>query len=139
MPNPMMRFYSKEDNHSIVYLYHVVTDKEFEYVVTHQYKLFPIRFFQKPFFCPTLNMEYAQRIASERANWLLGVRDVHILRFLVRTEAIKQYINGTISNTRSYVVVPKEKLVDFNRAIIGYIERIETVQVSPPANEVALT
>lgn len=134
----MTHFYFKETHPGIVSLYHVVTDKELEYVVNHQYKLFPVRFFQKQYFCPTLNKEYAQRMASERANWAPNITQVHILRFLMRSKSLQPYMNGAIeTNTRAYVVVPYAKLVEFNRAIVGFIERLETLQLHQPTNQLA--
>lgn len=119
-----MQFYTQDELPAIRYLYYVITDQELEYIANHQYKLFPVRFFTKTYFCPLLSREYAYRIASERANWRSDAHHTHVMRFLVCAQDLLAYIKGSLDNERAMIVVQKKELQHFNSQIIGYIERI---------------
>ncbi len=129
-----MQFYFKENNTGLAFLYYAVSDKELGYIVTHQYKQFPVRFFSKKYFCPMLNREYAQRVASERGNFSSDVTVTHIVRFLMRTQSIKKYIHGNIDNTRSPIFVQTNELPQFNQNIVGFIERVDTINLRGSTN-----
>jgi hypothetical protein len=63
---------------------------------------------------------------------------VHILRFLVQTKALEAFIKTDIEE-QSWVriVVPKDKLQQFNQSIVGYIERISLHNLNDPSNQLA--
>jgi hypothetical protein len=125
-----MQFYFREEKAELVQLYYPVTDKQLEFIANHQYKLFPPRFFTKPVLCPMLNREYAQRVASERTNWVHEKTDcIHVLRFLVKPDFIKQYTQGSITNDRARISIPQSDLSKLNQNIVGYIERVEKVDL----------
>jgi hypothetical protein len=127
----MMQFYFREEKADLLHLYYAVTDKQLEYISNHQYKVFPPRFFTKAFFCPMLNKGYAFRVASERTNWMEDATgSVHVLRFLIRAEFIQRYAQGSIKNDRTRIVVPKNELKNLNGQIVGYIERVEKVDLT---------
>lgn len=130
-----MQFYIKDDNKEVRFLYYNVTDQEFEYIVNHQYKLFPIRFFTKKYFCPYLNKEHAERSAAEVNNWHADVHTVHILRFLISATDLQHYVKGSLDNDKTIVTVYKNELQKFNSQIVGYIECIETLNLRDPTNE----
>lgn len=132
-----MQFYFKENNTGLVYVYYAVSDKELEIIINHQYKVFPVRFFNKKYFCPMLNKEYAQRVASERSNFPSDTTVSHVVRFLMRTQALEKYMHGDIDNTRSTISVVGSQLQDFNQRIIGFIERMETINLRDPTNQLA--
>jgi hypothetical protein len=132
-----MQFYFKENNSGIAFVYYAVSDKELEIIVNHQYKVFPVRFFSKKYFCPMLSREYAQRVASERGNFPIDTTVAHVVRFVMRIESLKQYIQGDITNVRSPITVKNDQLQDFNQDIIGFIECIDTINLCEPTNELA--
>ncbi len=121
-------------NTGLAFLYYAVSDKEFEYIINHQYKQFPVRFFSKKYFSPMLSEEYARRVASEKDNFSSGTNTTHLVRFLMRTQSIKKWIQGNMDNARSPVFVSAEELPQFNQSIVGFIERIATINLRDPAN-----
>lgn len=126
-----MQFYIREKKQGVVYLYYDVTDGQFNCIVNHQYKSFPIRFFTQRFFCPTFSLEYATRIAEERNNWINSNTEfVHILRFVVRSDFIKKYAQGPLDNHRTKIVIPYSDLIKLNQQLVGYIERIGIVKLT---------
>jgi hypothetical protein len=130
-----MHFYFKENNTGVAFLYYAVTDKELSYIVTHQYKQFPVRFFNKKYFSPMLSAEYARRVASERGNFSSDARVTHVVRFLMRVQSIKKYIHGDISNPRSPIMIKSHELMTFNQHIVGFIERVETINLTDSTNQ----
>lgn len=132
-----MQFYFKDNNTGLVSLYYAVSDKELDIIVNHQYKVFPVRFFNKKYFCPMLNREYAQRVASERGNFPLDTTVAHVVRFMMRTKSVEKYIHGDVTNPRTPINVSADQLQDFNQDIIGFIERVDTINLRDPTNELA--
>ena len=122
-----MQFYFKQENKEIRHLYYNVSSKELEYIVGAQYKQFPVRFFTKIYFCPYLNKEYTYRVASEVNNWRNITTSVHIIRFLMLEHHVNSYMRGSIDNDRNYIVVNKKDLQTFNSQIVGYLEKIDTI------------
>jgi len=121
-----MQFYFRENDTDLKQLYYPVSDQDFEFIITHQYKIIPPRFFSKKIFCPLLNRSHAMRVAAEPANWLPGTQRVHILRFLMKTSDLLKYSKDRLDNRRARIVVAKEQLSEFNKCIVGYIERVDT-------------
>ncbi len=122
-----MNFYFKQENKEVRYLYYNISSQELEYIVGTQYKQFPVRFFAKTYFCPFLNKELAYRAASERGNWKPNTNSIHIIRFLMLECDLINYIKGSIDNDRNRIVVGAKDLQTFNSKILGYLEKIETI------------
>jgi len=130
-----MQFYFKENNTGVAFLYYAVSDKELSYIVTHQYKQFPVRFFNKKYFCPMLSAEYAKRVASERGNFPSDAHVTHVVRFLMRVQSIKKYIHGDVTNVRSPIMIKPHELMNFNQQIVGFIERVDTINFTDSTNQ----
>lgn len=131
------QFLDREQTTAIRFLYYNVTDQELEWIVTHQYKLFPPKFFGRANFCPILNRDFALRVALEPNNWKPGVCNIHTLRFLMCLDRIKLFTNDAIDNDCTRIVVKKNELQRFNSYIVGYIERIGQSNICNPANQLA--
>lgn len=125
-----MKLYAPSNKSELVDLYYVVNDKQLEYIVNYQFKSFPARFFTQKYFCPILDKEYAIRIASERSNWVNVTDYVHVMRFIAFEHIIKHYVHGSISNHRSRIIIPNKDLSKLNSAIVGYIERVEKIDIN---------
>jgi hypothetical protein len=125
-----MQFYIRESKAGVIPLYYDITDVQLEHVVNHQYKGFPVRFFTSKLFCPMMSIDYARRVASETSNWIATkTKHVHILRFFVRSKFIATYAKGALDNDRTTICVPGDELKKVNQQIIGYVERLESIDL----------
>jgi hypothetical protein len=109
-------------------LYRPVGQAELELIRGSDFKEFPPRLPEQPFFYPVLNEEYAIAIARD---W--NTRDPqsgntgYVLRFKVRTEFIQKYAVRQVGDAqhREYWI-PAADLTTFNQNLIGAIEVIHT-------------
>lgn len=113
----------------VLALYYPVPDRLFKFIVAHQYRLFPPRFFTKTHFCPSLDKEFVLRVIAERNNWPLDTKHVHIVRFLIEKAALKKYAIGNLSNVSTRIVCHKRDLPQMNKEIVGLIECVESKQI----------
>lgn len=108
-------------------LYRPVGEKEYQLIRDGGFVSFPPRLPEQPIFYPVLTLEYAREIASV---WNVndpnsGYRG-YVLRFEVEDSFLSRYEIKTVGARRHQEYwIPSEKLVDFNRHIVGQIEVIE--------------
>jgi len=107
-------------------LYRPVGQKEFELVRASEFREFPPRLPEQPFFYPVLSEGYATQIArdwntKDERSGFAG----YVLRFNVRTQFLKQYEIHIVgdSSHREYWI-PATDLVNLNSNIVGSIEMI---------------
>lgn len=104
-------------------LFRPVNDKELELIIGLDYRGFPPRLPEQPFFYPVMNEEYATQITRD---WNVPAYGVgYVLRFEVDSEYLKRYkvqnVGGPIHNE---LWVPSELMSEFNDHIQGKIEVI---------------
>src|SRR5512138_2935362 len=100
---------------STITLYRPVGPAELELIAAAQWRRFPPRLPEQPFFYPVMNVEYARQIARD---W--NVRESgagFVSRFEVRT------VGAAVHRE---LWVPAEDLQQFNDHIVGTIEVVET-------------
>jgi hypothetical protein len=110
--------------HTIV-LYRPVGPKELKLVEEAEWKRFPPRLPEQPFFYPVENEEYARQIARD---WnVKSSGEGHVLRFEVDAAFIERYptqkVGGRIHLERW---IPAEELEELNDHIVGPIQVIAT-------------
>ena len=105
-------------------LYRPVGQKEFELVRTAEFREFPPRLPEQPFFYPVLSEAYATRIASEwNTNDERSGFAGYVLRFNVQTEFLSRYeIHVVGDSTHREYWIPATELAIFNANILGRIE-----------------
>jgi len=109
-------------------LYRPVGQKELDLIAESGFKAFPPRLEWQPIFYPVMNEEYATFIAREwntkdAASGFVG----YVLRFSVRKEFLSEFeVQKVGSATALELWIPAERLVEFNRNIVGEIEIIST-------------
>lgn len=128
MPNILGALYNLPTT-SLLQLYYVVDEAHYRYIVGHQHKLFPPRFFNLEFFCPMQERAQAYRVANEKANWHRKQDKLHILRCVVNREMISSFIEGPPDHPRARIIIPHKHLGIFNQSIVGLIERIDSLKV----------
>ena len=107
-------------------LYRPVGQKEFELVRASEFREFPPRLPEQPFFYPVLNEHYATQIArdwntKDERSGFVG----YVLRFSVRTEFLNQYqIRVVGDSTHREYWIPATDLARLNANIVGSIEMI---------------
>ena len=107
-------------------LYRPVGQLEYELIEATGFKRFPPRLPEQPFFYPVTNQEYATQIARDwNANDEASGWTGHVLRFRVRSEALRKYPVQTVgSAVHQEYWVPAAELEEFNGQIDGLIECI---------------
>jgi len=116
--------YEREDVDDLVVLYRPVGQAEFELVRQSEFRAFPPRLPQQPFFYPVLNERYAAQIAREwntkdEASGFVG----YVLRFWVRRIFLAAYPIRTVgSSEHEEYWIPAAELEIFNQNIVGTIE-----------------
>jgi hypothetical protein len=107
-------------------LYRPVGQKEFDLVRASNYREFPPRLPEQPFFYPVLNEDYATQIARD---W--NTRDEnsgfagYVLRFRVRNDFLNRYEIHVVGDSihREYWI-PAAELANLNANIVDGIELI---------------
>ena len=91
-------------------------------------RAFPPRLPEQPIFYPVLSIEYARKIArnwntSDEPSGYVG----YVLRFEVDTNYLAKY-QPHPAGGRDHLEywIPAEELEEFNRHIVGVIERVES-------------
>jgi hypothetical protein len=106
-------------------LWRPVGPKELELIRESGMRAFPPRLPEQPIFYPVLTKEYAVKIARD---WNVPASGAgHVLRFEVEKELLDRYLvqeAGGRSHTEYWI--PAEDLDDFNAAIVGVIEVVES-------------
>ncbi len=107
-------------------LYRPVGQAELELIRQNQFRSFPPRLPEQPFFYPVLTEAYATQIArdwntKDAASGFVG----YVLRFQVRTEFLARYTVQTAGSSehREYWI-PAEDLDQLNESLVGKIELI---------------
>jgi hypothetical protein len=124
-----------------VVLYRPVGFKELQLIAEADFRAFPSRLPEQPFFYPVLNFEYAVQIARD---WnAKGDQAGFVTKFEVEDAYLQQFPVRVVGSSMVHreLWVPAEELAEFNRHIIGQIS-IETAyygerfadEVDPEAN-----
>jgi hypothetical protein len=108
-----------------VTLYRPTGEPELALIRDRQWRVFPPRLPDQPFFYPVLNEEYATQIARD---W--NTRDGgtgFVLRFQVDAEFLSRYPVQTVgSGIHQEYWIPAEDLPEFNKHLIGPIEIVNS-------------
>lgn len=109
-----------------VILYRPVGQREYELIAESDFRRFPPRLPDQPFFYPVTNEAYAAQIArdwntKDEASGFVG----YVLRFAVPSHALSKYRVQTVGSAMHQEYwIPAEELEEFNTAIQGVIEVI---------------
>jgi hypothetical protein len=107
-------------------LYRPVGQKEFDLIRASDFRAFPPRLPEQPFFYPVLNEEYATQIArdwntKDERSGFVG----YVLRFEVNKDFLEGYEIHVVGNsTHREYWIPAEDVAELNRNIVGAIEKI---------------
>jgi hypothetical protein len=105
-------------------LYRPVGKKELELIRASQFRSFPMRFPEQPFFYPVLNEDYATQIArdwntKDERSGFTG----YVLRFKIKTRFLDGYeVHVVGDSTHREYWIPASDLEDLNANIVGTIE-----------------
>lgn len=109
-------------------LYAVITPFQFECIKKKQHKHLDPKLFCKPHFCPLTSKDKAERIASERNNWTADTKVLHIVKFLVPYSFLSKFAKiYATEQANSFFVMNKDDVSNLNKQIVGYIEKVNTV------------
>ena len=110
----------------ITVLYRPVGQAELDLIRASQFRRFPPRLPEQPFFYPVLSEAYAMQIARD---W--NTKDEnsgfagYVLRFRLRTEFLSEYEMHTVGSTEHQEYwIPARDLPKMNESIVGAIEVI---------------
>jgi hypothetical protein len=113
-------------------LYRPVGKKELELIRATQFRRFPPRLPEQPFFYPVLNEDYATQIArdwntkDERSGYT-----GYVLRFNVKTELLDNYDVHVVGDfTHREYWIPASDLDNLNANIVGSIEVVSEFRPS---------
>ncbi len=104
-------------------LFRPVNKAELDLIAALNWKAFPPRLPEQPFFYPVMNEAYARQISIE---WNVPAYGAgYVVKFNVDADYLKKYtvqnVGGKIHNE---LWVPSENMEEFNQHIIGKIEVI---------------
>lgn len=104
-------------------LYRPVNKQELNLIIESNYKMFPPRLPQQPFFYPVLNEEYATKITKE---WNVPAYGIgYVTKFKVKKIHLLKYkIHNVGGEKIDEYWIPSDELEDFNNNIVGNIEII---------------
>lgn len=106
-----------------VTLYRPAGEQELALVRDSDWKAFPSRLPDQPFFYPVLNETYATQIARDWNTKDGGTG--YVLRFQVDEGFLGRYAVQTVgSNVHQEYWIPADELEEFNRHLVGPIEVI---------------
>ena len=104
-------------------LYRPVGPKELDLIKQSDWKAFPPRLPHQPIFYPVLNEEYATQIARDWNAKESG--SGFVTRFEAESDYVSKFGIKTVGSSQHQELwVPAEKLVEFNRHIVGVIQVI---------------
>lgn len=112
-------------------LYRPVGQKEFELVRASEFREFPPRLAEQPFFYPVLNEGYATKIArdwntKDEGSGFVG----YVLRFWVDSQFLRRYeIHVVGDSTHQEYWIPASELASFNQSIVGRIEVVSEFSI----------
>jgi hypothetical protein len=107
-------------------LFRPVGQRELELIESTEFRRFPPRLPEQPFFYPVTNEEYATQIAKDwntkdETSGYVG----YVLRFRVRSEFLSKYALHTVgASMHQEYWIPAAELEEFNDQIDGVIESI---------------
>ena len=107
-------------------LFRPVGQREYELIQATEYRRFPPRLSEQPFFYPVTNETYATQIArdwntKDEASGYVG----YVLRFRIASEFLSKYTIHTVgASMHQEYWIPAADLEDFNDQIDGTIESI---------------
>lgn len=106
-----------------IVLYRPVGPKELDLIKQLDYKAFPPRLLEQPFFYPVLNIEYAKQITEwNKKEFGAG----YITKFLVKKKFLDSYsIKIAGSGIHQEYWIPSSELEILNANIVGNIEVLE--------------
>jgi hypothetical protein len=109
-----------------VTLYRPTGPRELELIRAGNFRSFPPRGREQPFFYPVLHEDYAVQIARDwNANHPSGSGIGFVTRFQVRGDFIGRYQVRTVGSYRHKEYwIPAEDIQEFNRNLVGEIEII---------------
>lgn len=114
-----------------VTLFRPTGEKELALIRDSGWKAFPPRLPDQPLFYPVLNEQYATQIARDWNTKDGGTG--YVLRFRVKASFLSRYQVRTVgSRAHQEYWIPAEDLDEFNRHLIGPIERIATFEPGRP-------
>lgn len=106
-------------------LFRPIGQQEFDLIKESDFKAFPVRLPEQPFFYPVLTEEYAIQIARD---WNAKYNDPkcgYVTRFRVRTSFIDRYEAKTVGAAMHQEYwIPAGELEELNENILGQIEVI---------------
>ncbi|MCU0323623.1 MAG: hypothetical protein MUF45_00010 [Spirosomaceae bacterium] len=110
-----------------VNLYRPVNQQELDLIIKSNYKMFPPRLPQQPFFYQVLNEEYATKITQD---WNVPAYGVgYVTKFKVKKVHLLKYeIHNVGGKNIDEYWIPSEELDEFNNNIVGEIEIIGQYQ-----------
>lgn len=112
---------------NVLTLFRPVGDSELALIGASNWRAFPPRLPEQPFFYPVLNEEYATQIARD---W--NARDGqsgHVVRFEVARDFLTRYTVHTVgSRVHQEYWIPAGDLLELNRHIVGPIVLIATYE-----------
>ncbi|WP_046246173.1 hypothetical protein [Hymenobacter terrenus] len=104
-------------------LYRPVNQQELDLVAATNWRSFPPRLPEQPFFYPVLNEEYAAQISRDWNVPYYGAG--YVVRFAVDTAYLGQFAVQNVGDAlHNELWVPAEQLAEFNQHIDGLIEVI---------------
>jgi len=107
-------------------LYRPVGQREYELIEAANFRRFPPRLPEQPFFYPVTNEEYATQIArdwntKDEASGFVG----YVMRFHIPSEFLRKYPIRTVGSAlHQEYWIPATELEEFNNHIDGTIELI---------------
>ena len=112
-----------EINKATVTLYRPVGPQELSLIKELEWKKFPPRLPEQPFFYPVLNKEYAQQITDQ---WNVPAYGAgFVLSFRVNLDYISKFnIENVGAEIHNELWIPSEELDEFNSNIQGNIDMI---------------
>jgi hypothetical protein len=107
-----------------VTLYRPVGTQELVLIEASGWRAFPPRLPEQQFFYPVTNESYARQIARDW-NTRYGDKRGYVTRFDVRTALLDGYERKVVgARQHEEYWIPAAALEDFNRAIVGKIQKI---------------
>ena len=106
-----------------IVLFRPVGSEELEFIRQSNFRSFPARLPEQPFFYPVLNEEYAAQIARDWNARHNADKVGYVTRFAVRREYLKRHPVQTVgSSVHQEYWIPADEMEEFNRNIVGPID-----------------
>ena len=118
-----MQFYIYEEFEDFASVYSALVPKDFELIKNGGFKSFPERFFRYKNVNLMFSLDYAMKYARDSRNFPPKTIETHLIKFFVPLKKL-----NTFREPGSPIsCIPTERLFEFNRSIVGYIERWEKI------------